>query len=163
MCTHLFLAGWRCEQWYYGNHDSSEPTEQNGEVEVMDTAQHCRCRVHNATSGRSKAKLQHHPTHTHHQTHHQAPECTLKNPNTHIQIALHAFQSWRAELPAAKSISQIPGAALCHTWVCLVRDTLTFLPWRSVIIVSVKSTPSVSICARLSDENVICAVQLTTH
>lgn len=83
MCTHLLGAGRRREQWHCRHHDGSEPTEQNGEVEVVDAAQHCRRRIHNATSGRRESKLQHHPTHTHHQTHHQAPECTLKAHNTH--------------------------------------------------------------------------------
>ncbi len=84
------MAGrWR-EQWYYSNHNSSESTKQNGKMEVVDTAQHRRGRVHNATSRRREGKLQHHPTHTHHQAHHQAPERTL---NTHKNTCRSHYMS----------------------------------------------------------------------
>lgn len=89
VCTHLVMGWRRREQWNYGNHDGREAAEQYGEMEVVDTAQHCRGRVHNATSRRREGKLQHHPTHTHHQTHHQAPEGTL-NTHKHTQVTLHA-------------------------------------------------------------------------
>lgn len=95
MYTHLLMGWRRCKQCYYSNHDSSEATKQYGEMEVVDTAQHCRGRVHDTTSGRREGKLQHHPTHTHHQTHHQAPECTL-NTQTHIKT----HTGYKACLPA---------------------------------------------------------------
>lgn len=80
LCSHLVMGRrWR-DQWNHNNHDSGEATEQDGEMKVVDTAQHCWSRVLNPASGRWESKLQHHPTHTHHQTHHQAPEGTL---NTH--------------------------------------------------------------------------------
>lgn len=121
MYTHLLMGWRRCKQCYYSNHDSSEATKQYGEMEVVDTAQHCRGRVHDTTSGRREGKLQHHPTHTHHQTHHQAPECTLnthKHTQKHIQVTKHAFQHWYAATFYCKGMTLTLAAVLGHTWVC---------------------------------------------
>lgn len=78
ICAHLLMAGWWCKQRYYSDHDCSESTQQDGEMEVVNAAENHRCWIFKSASGRREGELQHHPTHTDHQTHHEAPECPLK-------------------------------------------------------------------------------------
>lgn len=81
--VHLVMGGrWR-QQRNHGNHDSCEATEQDGEVKVVDAAQHGRSRVHHATPGGREGELQHHTAHAHHQAHHQTPEGPLEATHIH--------------------------------------------------------------------------------
>lgn len=77
------MGGWWREQWNHGDHDGSEAAQQYGKVEVVDAAQHRGGRVHHATPGGREGELQHHPTHTHHQAHHQTPEGPLNTTHKH--------------------------------------------------------------------------------
>lgn len=80
--SHLLRAWRRRQQWNHNNHHSSEAAQQNGKVEVVDSAQHGRSQVLHGTSGRREGELQHHSANSYHQPHHQAPESSLQK-HTH--------------------------------------------------------------------------------
>lgn len=77
--TYALLSYWSSGQADSNNDETGDGKKDDGKIQIVDIRNKCRLWIFLATRRRLIGELQSHANHSHHQSNHQTPKCTLQN------------------------------------------------------------------------------------